>query len=297
MTAHPDEPAPGPPLPAGAADCHHHVYDPRWPVDPRATLRPSGGTVAEYRALQRRLGLRRHVVVQPSTYGTDNTGLVEALAVFGDEARGVAVVDASVSDAELSRLDRAGVRGIRFNLRLPAGAEPDALSALAARVGELGWHVQLNAGADQLVALRPVLEGLAAPLVLDHLGHLPSPHHPGFEAVQRLVGSGRAWVKLSGAYIGSAVGAPTYADRGAVARALAALAPERLVWGTDWPHPSEQEPPDTAGLLRLVADWAPDEAVRRRILVDNPEVLYGFPAAARPALARQGNAQGEDITL
>jgi D-galactarolactone isomerase len=267
-------------LPANATDCHHHVYDPRWPLDPRATLHPSGATIAEYRALQQRLGLDRHVIVQPSTYGTDNTGLVEALTTFGPEARGIAVVDASVSDEELSRLGRAGVCGVRFNLRLPAGAGLEAMTSLAPRVAELGWHVQLNVSGDQLSELRPLLQSLPAPIVLDHLGHIASPRHPGFAIIAGLIASGRAWVKLSGPYIGSAVGPPTYADRGEVARALVELAPERLVWGSDWPHPSETEKPDDAGLLDLLAVWAPDEAVRRRILVTNPEALYGFEGKA-----------------
>ena len=298
MTAHLDVSGPGRPLlPANATDCHHHVYDPRWVVDPRATLRPSGGSIAEYRLLQRRLGLQRHVIVQPSTYGTDNTGLIEALAEFGSESRGIAVVDASVPDEELLQLDRAGVRGLRVNLRLPAGAGLGALTALAPRVAELGWHVQLNVSGDRLGELRPLLEGLAVPIVLDHLGHLPSPHHPGFAVLAELIASGRTWVKLIGPYIGSAVGAPTYADRGAVAHALIALAPERLVWGTDWPHPSEREKPDEAGLLDLLAAWAPDESVRRRILVDNPEALYGFQGRAEQQASAQAiNTSMEGLT-
>ncbi|MCR0985439.1 amidohydrolase family protein [Roseomonas populi] len=273
-------------VPPGAADCHIHIYDGRFPYDPAATLRPAPATVADYRLLQRRLGTGRCVVVQPSSYGTDNACLVDALCQFGDAARGVAVVDASVQEAELRALDAAGVRGARFNLARPAGADAEALEAVARRIAPLGWHLQVHTLPDVWQGLEAVLGRLPVPIVIDHLGRLPQPaglSHPAWPLLRRLVDEGRAWVKISGAYHDTRSGAPDYADTGAVVRAWVEAAPERVVWGTDWPHPSatagEKPVPDDARLLDLLADWAPSAALRTRILVDNPVALYGFPEA------------------
>lgn len=269
-------------VPAGAVDCHHHIYDARFPPDPRAALRPEEATVADYRALQRRLGTARNVVVQPSTYGTDNACLIEALAAFGPAARGVAVVDEAVGEAELAALHRAGVRGIRFNLVQAAATTADMLAPLGARVHALGWHIQLNITATLLPALALTLGRLACPVVFDHLAHLPpsaGPSDPAFIALARLLENGRTWVKLSGAYLESRDGPPDYADTTPLAQSLVRLAPERMVWGSDWPHPTAKgEKPDDARLLDLLGAWVPDAAARRRVLVDNACTLYGFPA-------------------
>ncbi|MGY2046733.1 amidohydrolase family protein [Methylobacterium sp. JK268] len=272
---------PAVPLPPNATDCHHHVYDGRYPASPAATLRPPDASVADYRQLQGRLGLSRNVVVQPSTYGTDNRLLVEAVAAFGETARGVAMLDASVAPAELRRLHAAGIRGVRFGTRLPGGAPIDDMEPVARRIAELGWHIQLVSEGERIVALRDVLERLPVPVVFDHMGHLPEPEgpdHPAFGVIARLIETRGAWVKLTGAYILSRSGPPAYADRGRLARAFVALAPERLVWGSDWPHPTSpaDAKPDDAVLLDRLADWAPDPALRTRILVDNPARLYGF---------------------
>jgi predicted TIM-barrel fold metal-dependent hydrolase len=270
--------------PPNATDCHHHIYDSRYPADPRATLRPADATVADYRKLQERLGIKRHVIIQPSTYGTDNRDVVESIAAFGPEARGIAVLDDSVSDAELKRLNDQGIRGLRFNLTLPGGPPASAMEPLARRINDLGWHAQINCTAAQVMELESMLRGLPTQLVFDHLGHLPEPEgarHPAFRVITDLMTKRRAWVKLSGAYIDSKVGPPTYADSTEVAQAYVREAPERLVWGSDWPHPTEHHTkPDDAVLFDLLAIWAPDEAVRTRILVQNPEELYGFPKSA-----------------
>jgi D-galactarolactone isomerase len=275
-------------VPAGAADCHHHIYDPRFPPDARAALRPGEASVADYRALQRRLGTARNVVVQPSTYGTDNTCLLDALRQFGPAARGVAVVDDAVAGTELAALHRAGVRGIRFNLVQAVATTADMLAPLGARVHALGWHVQLNIAAALLPALAGTLARLPCPVAFDHLAHLPpeaGTAGPAFTALARLLENGRTWVKLSGAYLESRVGPPDYADMTALAQALVRLAPERMVWGSDWPHPTARgDKPDDARLLDLLADWVPDGAARRRVLVDNPATLYDFP----PDLERDG---------
>ena len=268
--------------PANAADCHHHIYSAKFQVDPNSKLRPGDASVADYQLLQKRIGTTRHVVVQPSTYGIYNDGLVESLNAFGPSARGVAVVNTSVTDAELKRLDAAGVRGIRFNLATaPALVTVDMLEPLAKRIAPLGWHVQFNMSAEMALAAKDVLNRLPCAMVFDHLAHLPEPAgimHPAFGMVVDLMQKGKAWVKLSGAYADTKVGPPTYADSTAVAQAYVKAAPERLVWGSDWPHPSEgvDKKPDDALLFDLLAVWAADEAVRTRILVDNPVKLYGF---------------------
>jgi predicted TIM-barrel fold metal-dependent hydrolase len=270
--------------PPNATDCHHHIYSSRFKVDPNSALRPGDASVADYRLLQKRIGTSRNVIVQPSTYGIFNDGLVEALGECGPTARGVAVVNDRVSDAELKRLDAAGVRGVRFNIATAGGATSmDMLEPVAKRIAAMGWHVQFNTSAETTLAAKDVLNRLPCQIVFDHLAHIPQPAgiaHPAFAVVVDLLQKGKAWVKLSGAYADTKVGPPTYADSTLVAQAYVKEAPERLVWGSDWPHPSEQRPgltlPDDALLFDLLAQWAPDEKVRNRILVDNAAKLYGF---------------------
>jgi D-galactarolactone isomerase len=267
--------------PADAADCHHHIYDQKYPVDPKATLHPGDATVADYRALQQRIGTTRHVIVQPSTYGTDNRVTLDALVAFGPNARAVAVVNDTVTDAELKRMDKLGVRGIRFNLAQAGATTPEMIEPLSKRVNDLGWHIQINATAAKIMEIMPILEQVPSPIVFDHLAHIPEPQgisDPLYGQILALVDKGRTWVKLSGAYADTKIGPPSYADSSAVARAYVKAAPERLVWGSDWPHPSERTTkPDDAVLFDLLLDWAPDEKVRNRILVENAAVLYDFP--------------------
>ena len=270
--------------PANATDCHHHVYNSKFPVDPTATLRPPDALVADYRALQRRLGTTRNVLVQPSTYGIDNRAHLEALAAFGPSARMVAVVNDKVSTDELKRMHALGVRGIRFNLATGGATTVEMIEPLSKRVNDLGWHIQINAPPARIMEIMPILETkVASPIVFDHLAHIPQPegvNHPLFAKVRGLMDKGRTWMKLSGAYADTKVGAPTYSDSSAVARAYAKAYPERCVWGSDWPHPTEQQKgvPDDAVLFDLLTDWVPDEKVRQRILVENPAKLYDFKA-------------------
>jgi predicted TIM-barrel fold metal-dependent hydrolase len=270
--------------PADATDCHHHIYDAKYPVDPRSTLRPGDATVEDYRALQRRIGTSRNVIVQPSTYGTDNSCTLDALVAFGPTARAVAVVDTSVADAELKRMNGLGVRGIRFNLAQAGATTPEMIEPLSKRVNDLGWHIQINAPAAKIMEIKDILNRVPSPIVFDHLAHIPEPEgtaYPLFAVVLALIDKGKTWVKLSGAYADTKVGPPTYSDSSAVARAYVQKAPERLVWGSDWPHPSERDnKPDDAILFDLLLDWAPEERVRNRILVQNPEALYGFAKSA-----------------
>jgi D-galactarolactone isomerase len=269
--------------PPNATDCHHHIYDHRWPLDPNSTIRPPDATVAEYRLLQQRLGTTRHVLVQPSAYGVDNTGLVEALGQFGlTTARGVAVVNAKVTDAQLDKLHAAGVRGIRFNLANPGGATSvEMIEPLAKRIGPRGWHIQLNMTADQIAGNAALWNSIPCPSVFDHLGHLPEPdgmQHAAFTTIVELMKQGKGWVKLSGFYIDSKIGPPSYSDSALIAKAYLDAAPGQTVWGSDWPHPTEKpdDKPDDALLFDLMAKLAPGAALQARVLVANPERLYGF---------------------
>ena len=267
-------------VPKLATDCHCHIYDSRYPVDPGAVLRPDDATVADYRLFQKRIGTSRCVIVQPSTYGVDNRLLLESLRMFGPAAaRGVAVVNISVKDEELKRMQAAGVIGIRFNLVQAGATTLDMVEPLSKRIAPFGWHIQVNATADQIAAAGNLWMRLPCPVVFDHLGHIPEPQgagHPVFAIICELLEKRKAWVKVSGFYLDSKIGPPTYADSVKVAIAYAKRAPERLVWGSDWPHPTEKEKPNDAILLDLLAECVPDEAMRNRILVDNAAKLYSF---------------------
>ena len=267
--------------PANAADCHVHIYDARFQS---ALAALPGATVRDYRLLQQRNGTSRVVIVTPRNYVTDNAVTLDAIRQFGANARGVAVLRPTVTDAELKSLNEGGIRGIRFTVADPSVAvvSIDMIEPLAGRVADLGWHVQLNMAREQIVDNAELLRRLPVPIVFDHLGRLTPPagiEHPAYGVIRGLIDKGRTWVKLSGAYSNSSIGPPTYADATRVAQAYVKAAPERLVWGSDWPHPSETEhKPDDALLFDLLATWAPDETTRNRILVQNPESLYGFVA-------------------
>ncbi len=268
--------------PANACDCHMHIYDAKYPTDPKATLKPADALVADYKLLQKRIGTSRNVVVTPSTYGTDNRVTLDAIAQIGPTARGVAVVDATVTDTELKRLNDLGIRGIRFNLVQAGATTAEMIEPLSRRVNDLGWHIQIHMKGEQIAGIEDLLLRVSSPIVFDHLGRLAQPNaldNPGFKTISKLIDKGRTWVKLSGAYVDTKVGPPTYSDTVAVARAYIKAAPERMVWASDWPHPTEKDKPDDAVLFDLLAEWAPDEAIRTSILVQNPATLYGFPAS------------------
>ena len=269
--------------PVAACDCHIHIYDPRFTATRPGSRLTREATVADYRKLQSRLGSSRTVVVQPAAYGFDNAVTVDAVAQLGlAQARAVAVIHPSITNAELRELDRVGVRGVRFTQHDPATAvtTPEMIEPIAARIAGIGWHAQLHLRGNQLVAMADMVERLPCTLVIDHMGRMPQPEgvqHPAFAIVLRLLDSGRAWVKLSGPYLDSRKGPPAYADVAPVARALIQHAPERCVWGSDWPHPTERDAkPDDAAMLDLLGEWTANDATRRRILVENPARLYGF---------------------
>jgi D-galactarolactone isomerase len=274
--------------PANAADCHMHIYDPRFAEsNPRPGLNPKNATVSDYRLLQKRTGTTRVVVVTPRNYATDNRVTLDALQQLGANGRGVAVVHPTVTDAELKGLNEGGIRGIRFSL---GGANAvvnwDMVEPLAKRVADLGWHLQFNVDGEQIVGNAELFRRLPTPMVFDHMGHPTLPagvEHASVAIMRGLIDRGRTWVKLSGAYDNTKIGPPDYPDATKIAQAFVKAAPERLVWGSDWPHPSMQDRPplpNDALLFDLLAAWAPEEATRRRILVENPENLYGFAKSA-----------------
>ena len=272
--------------PAGACDCHHHIYDAvRFPPpQPGARMLPNA-RVEEYRLLQRRIGTSRNVVVTPAAYVVDNRVTLDAIAQLGANARGVAVVHPTVTDAELKILADGGIRGIRFALGDPSTAATtiDMIEPLSKRVAALGWHVQINADAEKIVAAADLWNRLPSAIVFDHMGHVPQPaglSHPVYGVVRRLVDKGRTWVKLSVTYDNTKDGPPGYGDITGVAQAYIKAAPERMVWGSNWPHPNETSKPDDALVFDLMAQWASDEATRNRVLVQNPETLYGFAKSA-----------------
>jgi D-galactarolactone isomerase len=271
------------PVPPGACDCHFHVYEPQFPLThPGGSTPLLSGTLNDYRVVRERLGLTRAVVVQPGAYGFDNRCTLGAMAALGEDARGVAIVDPQAPDAEFGRLTRLGVKGVRYHMMHSPALAWETLTRMAARVSAFGWHVQLQCEPPALLAHAQILAGLPCDLVIDHMGRFRQPlaaHDAAWRFLRRLIDGGRCWVKVSAPYHGSRSGPPRYEDRGALARELIRAAPERMVWATNWPHPSVRENfPDEAALLDLLADWTPDEATRHAILVGNPARLYGFPA-------------------
>jgi D-galactarolactone isomerase len=272
--AHPRSPAP-----PGACDTHMHIFTPGVPMLPGSNMPAQDGSLARYREMQQRLGLTRTVIVQPTAYGTDNTVTLNAMAGLGN-ARGVAVVDPAVPDAEIERLTRVGMRGLRFHMMKGGALTWDALETMAARVAPFGWHLQFQFDAAEFTTHAARLARLPCDIVIDHIGRFVAPidlDDANVRAFRGLVDGGHCWVKLSAPYHGSRNGPPHYADVGKLAIALVEQAPDRMLWASNWPHPSlKKDFPDEASLLDLLAEWAPDAPTREKILVGNPARLYGF---------------------
>lgn len=270
-------------LPRGACDTHAHVVAAdreAYPVVPERTYTPHPATEQAYLAMLDAQGMTRGVLVQISVYGTDNRYMLQVLRRHPDRLRGIGVVAPSVTDAELEMMHAAGVRGLRINVLFGGGIGFDAMETLARRIQGLGWHMQFLMDARQLPALMPRMRKLPVPGVIDHMGHMPVAegiHSAGFEAMRSLLRDHGWWAKLSGAYRISDRHDTAHDDVTAWARALIEAAPERLVWGSDWPHVHLPRMVDTGLLRNQLAQWAPDPETRRRILVDNPQRLYGFP--------------------
>jgi D-galactarolactone isomerase len=271
------------PLPPGACDCHIHVYDDQVAPIAGAKLRPPQATLDDYRAIQTRLGTQRAVVVTPSTYGHNNAPMLTALAALGEHGRGVAVIHGQENDDHLDHLHAQGVRGLRVNLSLGQGLTAHDIAPLAQRIARLGWHLQLLMPVDDLLTFAPVLRRLPVPVVFDHFARLTPAHggtHPAHALVLELLTQQRAWLKVSGGYLVSPrhdVEDPSL-DR--LARSFIDAAPDRIVWGSDWPHATASAGhhalPDDARQIDRLSQWAGDDLTLRRILVTNPERLYGF---------------------
>jgi 2-pyrone-4,6-dicarboxylate lactonase len=268
-----------------ACDCHAHVCGPesRYPYAANRLYTPHDALPSDYRRMLDSLGVERGVLVQPSIYATDNRALLDALAQDPARLRGVAVVPWDISTKELERLHAAGVRGVRQNivdLKDGKGVLPlEELKTLGRKIKPFGWHVEFLMHVDEFPDLDRQLADFPVEVVFGHLGYVPaakSPREPGFQALLRLMKDGKAWVKMTAPYRLTSSAMP-YPETDRFAQALAAAAPERLVWGTDWPHVFiKTAMPDDAKLLALFERWVPDEKARRRILVDNPARLYNF---------------------
>lgn len=272
-------------MPEGACNAHLHIIDPAFPNDGKAA--EQHGTVEEYRREAGRLGMPRAVFVQAKPFALDNACLLDAIARFGPEdARGIGVVSASVTDRELEDLHAGGVRGLRFSVWNPKNAVVsfEDCRPLSQRVRHLGWNVQLHMSSAQLLQCADVVRSLECRVVIDHMGRLDPAlgvRDPAYPLLCELLDRGNTWVKLSGPYLNTRTGEP-WDDAAQVARAIAAYAPERVVWGSDFPHVTEREKPDELTLAGLIPRWLPTERARRLALVENPEELYGFSERERP---------------
>jgi len=287
-------------VPPLACDCHTHIHGEmrEFPMSPSRIYTPEPALPTEMAELHRALHMRRVVIVTPSVYGTDNAATLWGMKARGPDARGVAVIDASTAEAELDAMSRAGIRGIRINLATggktadPAAARKRFQDA-AERIKSRGWHVQMYTTLDVISAIKDAVLASPVPVVFDHFGRAQAAlgtGQPGFADLVELVRSGKAYVKISGAYRISRQ-APDYGDAAAIARVLIAANRERILWGTDWPHPNSDPLPgygamdvrpysqiDDGRLLNQLPVWAADAATRKAILVDNPARLYGFAA-------------------
>ncbi len=261
-------------------DSHFHVFGPysRFPLGPSASYRPSEATVSAYRQVQRRLGIARMVVVQGGCYGTDNSAMLDAVRSFGaDVARGVAVVDRDIDNAALLRLHDGGVRAIRINAISDKSIDERTVKTLAAKISEVGWHIQFHAAPEQISAYEATLGSLPVDVCIDHCGRLDpraGDNQVAMSSILRLLDRGKCWVKLIS--YRSAIAGRTRAEMKPLVSKMLNAAPERCVWGTDWPHPLLDDVPDTAELLSDIRAFIDDETLQRSVLCSNPAELYGF---------------------
>jgi predicted TIM-barrel fold metal-dependent hydrolase len=283
-------------VPAGACDCHTHIHgDPaKFPFFAGRFYTPELASPEQMAALHKALHIERVVIVTPSVYGPDNSVTLFGIKARGATARGVAVIDDNTTESDLDAMNAAGFRGIRLNLATGGISDPAVgrarFQAAIDRMKARGWHVQLFTSLAMISAIKDLVAASPVPVVFDHFGHAAAelgPDQPGFADLVALVKSGKAYVKISGGYRSSKL-APDYPDAAPLARALIAANSDRILWGTDWPHPDAtppgKKPTDVTPLLRIddgallnqLPVWAPDAAIRKKILVDNPARLYGF---------------------
>jgi 2-pyrone-4,6-dicarboxylate lactonase len=269
-----------PPL---ACDAHCHIFGPgdKFPYALDRAYTPPDSGIDDFEALQERLGLSRAVFVQASCHGTDNAAMVDALVRGGGRYAGVAMIDESFTEADIAALHIAGVRATRFNFVAHLGGAPelDVFWRIVNRVVPFGWHIVLHFDAKDLPDYASLLDAMPSPYVIDHMARVDASaglDQEPFQALLRLMSDERCWVKISGAERLTAGGTPPYDDVVPYARALIAAAPDRVLWGTDWPHPNVRHMPDDGDLVDLLAAYAPEAATRDRILVANPARLYDF---------------------
>jgi len=267
--------------PRGACDTHMHFYGKEGTQAP-GTFLPGYFPVEDYQAMQKRVGLERVIVVQPNAYADDNAVTLASIKQIGlKNAKGVAVVKPGVEDAELERLTKGGICAIRIMTLHGGTLGFDVMDGLMARVHPFGWHANIQLDGRELPKFEAQIKKLPGRFVIDHTGKFLEPvetNSEPFKCLLRLVDTGRCWVKLSAPYETSKTGAPKYEDVGRLAKALVRHAPQRMLWASNWPHPSARKPtpPDDADMLDLLLDWAPDDKTRKQILADNPAELYGF---------------------
>jgi len=284
-------------VPSDTCDCHTHIHgDPReFPFFAGRVYTPEPALPEEMAALHRALHIRRVVIVTPSVYGTDNSATLYGMKARAADARGVAVIDEKTSDADLDGMHKTGMRGIRLNLTTGGSNDPGLararFQAALARMEARNWHIQIYTNLAVIVGIKDLVLGSSVPVVFDHFGGAKAAlgvTQPGFADLLALVSSGKAYVKISGAYRASTQ-APDYPDAAPLAKALIAANASRIIWGTDWPHPNSTTAPgrsvteitplfqiDDGRLMNQLPVWAPDAAVRKTILVDNPARLYQF---------------------
>lgn len=266
-------------MPQNACNAHLHIIDPAFPNDGKAAAQV--GTVQAYQEISKRLRLPRAVFVQAKPFALDNTCLLDAIQKFGlKNAVGIAVVNNSVSDAELEVLHRGGVRGLRFSVWNPQNAVVsfDNCQPLSERIKQFGWNVQLHMSASQIAQHAAVIRALDCKIVIDHMGRLDPAlglNDPAYQFICEMIEKGNTWVKLSGPYLNTCSGEP-WADATKVARGIAGFAPERVVWGSDFPHVTEKIKPDEFELTDMISAWFSTEKARHLALVTNPQDLYGF---------------------
>jgi predicted TIM-barrel fold metal-dependent hydrolase len=268
-------------VPPGAVDCHAHIIGlpPRYPlVDTRSYTAPEASPQA-YLAMLAATGMTHGVLVQPSVHGTNNRLIAETLRAEKDKLRGIAVVAPEISERELEALNEAGYHGCRLNVLFGGGIGLEAIDTLAKKVAPFGWHLQFLIDVREIAPIAKKLETLAVPWVVDHMGYVPAHEgvsNAGFRTLVSMLRDSDGWVKISGAFRLSSEG-PPYRDTIPFAHALLEARPDRLVWGSDWPHVAIKPPmPKIGELLDLLADWVPDAGQRNRVLVDNAHKLYGF---------------------
>ena len=266
--------------PPGACDAHCHVFGPsgRFPYSANRTYTPPDAPKEKLAALHKHLGFARAVLVQASCHGTDNSAMLDAIAASNNAIRGVAMVGGNVTDAELERLHAGGVRGARFNFVAHLGGAPDlkVIETVVARIAPLGWHLQVHLDAEDILTFRDFLLGLKLPFIIDHMGRVVAKNgldQKPFKLLLDLMKNEQVWVKISGPERISSAGKPFH-DALPYARALIEAASARVLWGTDFPHPNVKQMPNDGELVDLFAMMCDDEALRRKILVDNPNKLY-----------------------